>query len=64
LVFIAQAPGELKRGKILLVIILFLALTTFLFGCATYYGKRDPETKHALFTLTGGVMGILLAEIP
>lgn len=47
--------------RIIIVIILLSALTTFLFGCTTYYGKRNPETKHALLTLTGGVIGILLA---
>jgi len=46
--------------NIIIVIILLSALATFLFGCTTY-GKRDSETKQALLTLTGGVVGMLLA---
>jgi hypothetical protein len=45
-----------------IVVLSILALSSLHFsGCTTTYGRYDPEDKHALRTLTGGVLGGLIA---
>jgi hypothetical protein len=45
-----------------IVVLSILALSSLHFsGCTTTYGRYDPEEKHALRTLTGGVLGGLIA---
>ncbi len=45
-----------------IVVLSILALSSLYFsGCTTTYGRYDPEEKHALRTLTGGVLGGLIA---
>jgi hypothetical protein len=45
-----------------IVVLSILAISSLhLSGCTTTYGRYDPEEKHALRTLTGGVLGGLLA---
>jgi hypothetical protein len=45
-----------------IVVLSILALSSLSFsGCTTTYGRYDPEEKHALRTLTGGVLGGLIA---
>jgi len=45
-----------------IVVLSILAISSFYFsGCTTTFGRYDPEEKHALRTLTGGILGGLLA---
>ena len=45
-----------------IIVLSILALSVLYFsGCTTTYGRYDPEEKHALRTLTGGVVGGLIA---
>ena len=45
-----------------IIVLSILALSGLHFsGCTTTYGRYDPEEKHALRTLTGGVLGGLIA---
>jgi len=45
-----------------IVVLSILALSSLHFsGCATTFGRYDPEEKHALRTLTGGILGGLIA---
>ena len=50
------------RIKHILVILLIISCLTFsLSGCASKYGRHDPDQKQALRTLAGGVAGVLIA---
>jgi hypothetical protein len=45
-----------------IVVLSILAISSLHFsGCTTTFGRYDPEEKHALRTLTGGVLGGLIA---
>lgn len=46
----------------IIVILVFLSLAGFLLtGCTTMYGRSDPESKQALRTFAGGVVGALVS---
>jgi hypothetical protein len=60
--YVGQAHTRTKTMKKSIVVLSILTISSLYFsGCTTTYGRYDPEEKHALRTLTGGVLGGLLA---